>query len=92
MIATDVCRALVLGSVPVAYAFDALTFPHMLVVAFLMGTMTVLFHVSYSSLFWRSCRATASSRGVDHHMGAGRSRTSSGRASAACSSRCSRHR
>jgi MFS family permease len=51
MIATDIGRALLVGSIPVAYAFDALTFPHMLVVAFLMGTLSVLFHVSYSSLF-----------------------------------------
>ncbi len=51
MIATDLGRALLIGSIPVAYAFDALTFPHMLVVAFLVGTLSVLFHVSYSSLF-----------------------------------------
>jgi MFS family permease len=51
MIATDVGRALLIGSVPVAYAFDALTFPHMLVVAFLMGTLSVLFHVSYNPVF-----------------------------------------
>ena len=51
MIATDVGRALILGSIPVAYAFDALTFPHMLVVAFLIGTLTVLFHVSYSAFY-----------------------------------------
>ncbi|MGH3072727.1 MAG: MFS transporter [Gaiellaceae bacterium] len=51
MIATDVGRALLIGSLPLAYAFDALTFPHMLVVAFGMGTLAVLFQVSYSSLF-----------------------------------------
>ena len=51
MIATDIGRALLIGSIPVAYAFDALTFPHMLVVAFLMGTLTVLFHVSYSAFY-----------------------------------------
>jgi MFS family permease len=51
MIETDLGRALLIGSIPVAYAFDALTFPHMLVVAFLVGTLSVLFHVSYSSLF-----------------------------------------
>jgi MFS family permease len=50
MIATDAGRALLLASLPLAYAFDALTFPHMLVVAFLMGTLAVLFQVSYSSL------------------------------------------
>ena len=51
MIATDLGRAALLASLPLAYAFDALTFPHMLVVAFLMGTLAVLFQVSYSSLF-----------------------------------------
>ena len=51
MIATDLGRALLIGSIPVAYAFDALTFPHMLVVAFLMGSLTVLFHVSYSAFY-----------------------------------------
>ena len=51
MIATDVGRALALGSLPLAYAFDALTFPHMLAVGFVMGTLAVLFNVSYSSLF-----------------------------------------
>jgi MFS family permease len=51
MIATDVGRAALIGSLPLAYAFDALTFPHMLVVAFGMGTLSVLFQVSYSSFF-----------------------------------------
>ena len=51
MIATDLGRALAIGSIPVAYAFDALTFPHMFVVAFLMGTLSVLFQVSYNPLF-----------------------------------------
>jgi MFS family permease len=51
MIATDLGRALLLGSIPVAYALDALTFPHLLVVAFLLGTLSVVFHVSYSALY-----------------------------------------
>jgi MFS family permease len=51
MLATDVARAALIGSIPVAYALDALTFPHLLVVGFLMGTMAVLFQVSYSALF-----------------------------------------
>ena len=51
MIATDVIRALLIGSIPVAYALDALTFPHMLVVAFGMGTLAVLFQVSYSAFY-----------------------------------------
>jgi predicted MFS family arabinose efflux permease len=51
MITTDLGRALLLGSIPVAYAFDALTFPHMLVVAFCMGTLSVLFNVSFSAFY-----------------------------------------
>jgi len=51
MIATDLARAALLASLPLAYAFDALTFPHMLVVAFLLGTMSVVFHVSYPTVF-----------------------------------------
>ena len=51
MIATDLGRALALGSLPLAYVFDVLTFPHMLIVGFVMGTLGVLFNVSYSSLF-----------------------------------------
>ena len=51
MIATDVGRALLIVSIPIAYAFDALTFPHLLVTAFGMGTLAVLFQVSYSSVF-----------------------------------------
>ena len=51
MIATDLGRAVLIGSLPIAWAFDALTFPHMLVVAFLMGSLTVLFQVSYSPLY-----------------------------------------
>jgi len=51
MIATDLGRAVALGSLPVAYAFDVLTFPHMLAVGFVMGLLGVLFNVSYSSLF-----------------------------------------
>ena len=52
MIATDLGRALAIGSIPVAYAFDALDVPpHVLVVAFLMGTLSVLFQVSYNPLF-----------------------------------------
>jgi MFS family permease len=51
MIVTDLGRALLIGSIPVAYTLDALTFPHLLVVGFLVGTLSVIFHVCYSSLF-----------------------------------------
>jgi MFS family permease len=51
MLAADLGRAALLATLPAAWAFDALTFLHMLVVAFLMGALSVLFHVSYSTLF-----------------------------------------
>ena len=51
MIVADVARALILGSVPVAYAFDALTFPQLYAVAFAIGTFAVMFDVSWSTLF-----------------------------------------
>jgi MFS family permease len=51
MIFTDLVRAALLATIPLAYAFDALTIQQLYVVAFLVGTMTVFFFVSYSSLF-----------------------------------------
>jgi MFS family permease len=51
MIATDLIRGALLATIPIAYAFDALVIQQLYVVAFLVGTMTVFFHVSYSSLF-----------------------------------------
>jgi MFS family permease len=51
MIATDLGRAALLGSIPVAYGLGVLTLPQLYVVAFLEGTLSVLFYVSYSTLF-----------------------------------------
>ena len=51
MIFTDLVRSALLATIPVAYAFDALTIQQLYVVAFLVGTMTVFFFVSHSSLF-----------------------------------------
>ena len=51
MIAADVVRAVLLLSVPLAWALGALTLAQLFVVAFLVGSMSVLFHVSYSTLF-----------------------------------------
>ena len=51
MIVTDLARAGLIATVPLAYAFDALTMTQLYVVAFAAGTMTVLFSVSYASLF-----------------------------------------
>ena len=51
MIFTDLARAALLVTIPLAYAFGALTIQQLYVVAFLVGTMTVFFFVAYSSLF-----------------------------------------
>ena len=51
MIFTDLARAGLFATIPLAYAFDALTMEQLYVVAFAAGTMTVLFSVSYASLF-----------------------------------------
>jgi len=51
MIVTDLVRAVALVTIPIAYALDALTIQQLYVVAFVVGTMTVFFHVAYSSLF-----------------------------------------
>jgi MFS family permease len=51
MIFTDLVRAALLATIPIAYAFGELTIQQLYVVAFLVGTMTVIFFVAYSSLF-----------------------------------------
>jgi MFS family permease len=51
MIVADIGRALLLGSVPLAYAFDVLSFPQLYAVAFAVGTFAVMFDVSWSTLF-----------------------------------------
>ena len=51
MIAADLGRAALVASVPVAYAFDALTIAQLYAVAFASGTLSVFFFVSYSTLF-----------------------------------------
>lgn len=47
LVVTDLARAAALTSIPLAYAVDALTLPHLYVVAFAMGVLTVFFDVSY---------------------------------------------
>ena len=49
LIVADYGRAALLLSVPIAYAFDALTLPQLFVVGFLVGTFTVFFDVAYQS-------------------------------------------
>jgi MFS family permease len=51
MIVADLGRALLFATIPVAYAFGVLTFAQLYAVGFLAGTLSVLFFVSYSTLF-----------------------------------------
>ncbi len=49
MMACDLGRALALGSVPVAFAFNVLSMPQLYVVALITGVGTVFFEVGYQS-------------------------------------------
>ncbi|GAT70685.1 MFS transporter [Planomonospora sphaerica] len=49
MIAADLGRFLALASIPVAFALDAVTLPHLYVVAAVVGVLTTFFEVSYQS-------------------------------------------
>lgn len=51
MIAADYGRAALLVAIPIAYAFDALTMTQLYVVAFAVGTLSVLFEVCRTTLF-----------------------------------------
>jgi MFS family permease len=51
MLATDVGRAALLFSIPIAYGLDLLTIGQLYVVGFLEGTLSVFFYVSYNVLF-----------------------------------------
>jgi MFS family permease len=51
MIATDLGRAALVGTIPLAYALDLLTLAQLYAVAFLAGSLAVLFDLSYPTLF-----------------------------------------
>jgi MFS family permease len=51
MIAADLGRAALLASVPAAFMADVLSMPQLYVVGFLTGTLTVLFDLSWSTVF-----------------------------------------
>ena len=51
MLATDIGRAALLVSIPIAYGLDLLTIEQLYVVGFLEGTLSVFFYVAYSTLF-----------------------------------------
>ena len=51
MVAADLGRAAIVVAAPIAYAFDVLTIQQLYVTEFLIGTLSVLFFVSYNTLF-----------------------------------------
>ena len=51
MIIADLGRALLLFTIPVAHFLGLISFAQLLIVGFLAGSLSVLFHVSYSSVF-----------------------------------------
>jgi MFS family permease len=51
MLAADVARGLLTLTIPIAYAFGDLTWPHLYVVSFLLGCASVFFFVSYGGFF-----------------------------------------
>jgi MFS family permease len=51
MIATDLGRGALIATIPLTYGFDALSMEQLYVVAFLTGTLTVVFSVASASLF-----------------------------------------
>src|SRR5262245_8685889 len=50
LIGADIGRAVALASVPLAYAFDVLSYAQLCVVVFVTGTLTVFFDVAYQSI------------------------------------------
>lgn len=51
MLATDVGRALLTATIPVAYALGHLTWAQLYVVSFLLGSLSLVFFVAYGSFF-----------------------------------------
>ena len=49
LVQADVLRAMTLATIPFAYAFDALTLAHLLAVALIVGSLTVVFDLAYST-------------------------------------------
>jgi MFS family permease len=51
MIAADLGRAALIASIPVAFAFDVLSMPQLYVVGFASGSLSVIFDLSWNTLF-----------------------------------------
>jgi MFS family permease len=50
LVVADIGRAVALASVPIAYAFEVLTYAQLAVVVFITGSLTVFFDVAYQSI------------------------------------------
>lgn len=51
MILADICRALVIATVPLAYLAGALGMAQLFIVAFLVGTLAVAFDIAWNTIF-----------------------------------------
>ena len=93
MIAADLARAALLATIPIAYAFDALTFAQLYVVGFLVGAAerAVQRLVRHAVRLARPARALRRGE-LAPRTAAARRRSSAGRASAGCSCRLCRRR
>ncbi|WP_300611895.1 MFS transporter [Trebonia sp.] len=86
MILADVGRAAALATIPVCNALHALTLLQVYAVTFVVGTLCSPCATGRCSC--RSCRPGGTWTGRRSSTAAGRCRSSAGRPSAACSSRC----
>jgi MFS family permease len=51
MLVTDICRGVLIGTIPVAYAVGHLTWAQLYIVAFGSGVVSVFFYVAYGGFF-----------------------------------------
>ena len=64
MVGTDLARAALLGLIPLAWAFDVLTFPLLLVVVLLFGTVSLINDAASLSFIPRLVRAPRAAAGA----------------------------
>jgi MFS family permease len=50
LVTCDIGRAIALATIPIAYAFDYLSYAQLLIVVFITGTLTVFFDVAWQSI------------------------------------------
>ena len=93
MVIADLGRAAIIASIPVAYALGGLSMLQLYVVGFLAGSLSVVFDLSWNTVFVSVTRARALRRGdvAAQRQPLARLRRRA-RPSAGCSSRCSGRR